>query len=68
MAAIPRVACPVRGDRRKPLYDDANASHACIDIRIGPGCAAGNRPAQYPAFVVLIAEPVKARTIAVVAS
>jgi len=65
----PAGGLPGAGNRRKPLYDDAqNASHARIDNRNGPDCAAGNRSAQYPAFVVLIAEPVKARRIAVVAS
>ncbi|WP_174930301.1 hypothetical protein [Burkholderia lata] len=43
------------------------ATHQRFDIRISPNYATDNQPAQYPAWLVLITDPVLARSVSVVA-
>ncbi|HIH2749628.1 hypothetical protein L3V59_41220 [Burkholderia aenigmatica] len=40
-------------------------THKRIDIRISSNYATNNQSAEYPAWLVLIAAPVKARSVAV---
>ncbi|MCA8426104.1 hypothetical protein LGN30_23260 [Burkholderia seminalis] len=52
MDAFPRVACPVRGKRHAPLYDDASAHRTLASVPEGwrHGAAATGRPMTRRSF------------------
>ncbi|WP_226229867.1 hypothetical protein [Burkholderia seminalis] len=64
MDAFPRVACPVRGKRHAPLYDDASAHRTLASVPEVDGTARQQPAARWHGVRFLIVGPVKTRTIA----